>query len=286
MTVLTVLILISTLLPAPSIKSQESRERIATKHLERARSLELENNPKAEDEYRLAIRARAGRYPEALRELSFYLERRMRFSESAAALEKYISQTPLQQRDDDIQELSELREAATLKLRIDRLKKPPLQDLVEYSRLVSRYADNQFLDALPYAESAVRLYPDCVDAYLALVRALIGPGQEERRCKMLQRAVALGATSPSHYFDLGNCELVIGHMQAAAAAFQKTLDISNAEFTDAYEGLGLALAQLGRRTEAIAALRRYLELAKIPEQERPQLEQRIKRHIEQLEKDQ
>jgi predicted Zn-dependent protease len=286
MTLVTVFVLISAFFLAPQYRWQESQRRIAGTHLERARDLELEKNPKAEDEYKLAIRAMGGKYPEALRDLCFYLRRHLRFSESAVQLSRYIAQTPREEHGDDIEELNELREAARLKIRVYRFKKPLLRDLVEYSRLVSRYADNQSLDALPYAERAVRLYPNSANAYENLARVLVRPGQDERRCRALRKAIELGASSSTMYFDLANCELVTGHTQEAVDAFRKTLNISNGKLTDAYEGLGFALGQLGRREEAIGALRTYLEQARIPEQQRSQVEQRIKRYIEKLEKNQ
>jgi tetratricopeptide (TPR) repeat protein len=280
-----ILLLIIVFLLVPAKESPKQQIKVAETHLQRARDFELDNDPRAEKEYKLAISAKGGNYPEALREFSFYLQRRIRFSEAVAVLQEYIEQTPSEEHADDVEELNELRQAARLKRRIQALKKPLLQDLIEYSRLVSRYADNQSIDALPYAERAVRLYPDNADAYISLARTLVGPGQDQRRCQALKKAIDLGARLPSHYFDLGNCELILGDWQAAANAFQKTLDLSNGAFTDALEGLGLTFAQLGRKKEAVEALRRYLETTKT-KQLRPQVEQHIKRLIEQLEKSQ
>jgi tetratricopeptide (TPR) repeat protein len=276
-------LLIFVFLAAPAQESPKKQSRIAEAHLERAKDFELDNDPRAEQEYRLAIQAKKGNYPEALRELSYYLQRHMRFSEAAEVLQKYIDQTSGENDKDDAEELDDLRRAARLKQNIQTANKPLLQDLIGYSKLVSRYADNQIIDALPYAERAVKFYADSAEAHLELARLLIGPGQGRRRCQVLQKAIALGAGLPIHYMDLGNCEMMLGEWQPAVEAFQKALALSNGKLTDALGGLGMAFAQLGRKKEAAEALRSFLESAKTTGPLRPEYEQQIKRMIEKLE---
>jgi predicted Zn-dependent protease len=254
----------------------------ARQHLERAEELEADNGPGAEREYRLALQAMRGRYPDALRALSHYLARCMRFSEAAEALSNYIRQTPSERHLDDIEELGDLKRAAKLTQAIRASNRPPVRDLVEYSTLVSRYASVKH--ALPYAERAVELYPNSAEAQLELASALVGTDPDERRCNVLRRAIGLGARSPSTFLELANCELITSHTQEAADAFQEALELTHGNLLPAWEGLILALSRLGRREDAAQAFSAYL--SKIPEEDRAEVGQRLKGRMEKLEKDQ
>jgi len=270
----------------PGVSNTQEKRQVsdAQIHLERARNLETQGSPRAEREYRLAIEARGGEYPEALRDLSFYLERHLRFDEAAGVLKMYVDQTPNEAHVDDLKELEDMRRASVLQVRIRASKRPSLQDLNDFAALVGRYAEDQFTEALPYAERAVELYPTSVEARLALARLLIGPEQDERRCQTLKQVIKLGGDSASTYYELAKCQLILGDVAGAANSFQKTLDLDNGSFANAFEGLGVALSQLGRNEEAVVAFRKYIERGNIPQDQRQQIEQRIGRLIEKLER--
>jgi tetratricopeptide (TPR) repeat protein len=186
---------------ASASNQRSGQYRAAKRHFERAMELDSFNDPRAEQEYRLAIKVRGGAYPDALQQLSFYLQRRLRFSEAAKALEEYISQTPQADHANDLKDLNDLQRAISLQKRINDSEKPALAGLTEFASLVSSYG--KLKDGVAYAEKALSLYPTSSEAHMLLARLLIGPGQQERRYELLRKAVELDSNNPKTHHQLG-----------------------------------------------------------------------------------
>lgn len=247
----------------------------AEQHLRRARALESSNDPDAEREYRLAIGARGGRYPRAVRELSWYLQRRLRFSEAASLLEDYISQTPDRDHADDFNELKDLKRAAALQAQIADSEKPVLSDLVEYVNLVSVYGGNKFKDARAYAEKAVSLYPTSSEAYVSLAITMIG-SESARRFEVLRKAIELKPDNPEAHRWLGWEYNAGGRLGEAAAAYRKALEVSGGKLVEAWRGLGEVLVSQGKYKEALEAFRNYLKSGRAPRHGEKVIQQKIK----------
>lgn len=254
---------------------QGKKAREAKQHLDRARELTLSNDPRAEQEYRLAIEARGGHYPEALQELRFYFQRQLRFSEAAATLEDYIGQTPREDHTDELEELRNLQRAARLQKDINDSEKPALTDLIEFASLVARHG--KLRDSVPYAERAVSLYPKSSEAHILLARSLIGTGQQERRYELLLKAIEIDPSNPKAHHQLGWYYIEMLRGQESIDEFRKALELSNEQLTDAWQGLGWALSQLGQKKEAVEAFRNYLRSGDVPKQYRIKINQQIKK---------
>jgi tetratricopeptide (TPR) repeat protein len=235
-------------LPADG-RSQSESDAEAKKHFQRALRLDALNDIGAEQEYKAAIGARGGNYPEASLELSFYLRRRGRFSESSQSLQAYITQTPQVDHQNDLEELADLRKAAGMKQRIDNSQRPEARDLMDFAVFVARYQGVR--DAVPYAQKSVDLYPNSSEAHVLLARLLTGSGQQERRYSLLRRAIELDPKSANAHHELGWYYIGAFRGSEAADEFRKSLDLSDGKLGDAWQGLGWALSNQGLRREAI-----------------------------------
>lgn len=247
----------------------------ARRHLNNARELDSSNDPRAEQEYILAIEARSGNYPQALEEFASYLQRRQRFAEAAEVLKEYINQTPQVDHADDIDNLRDLERAATLEKRINASDKPDLSELIEFASLVARYGKPK--EGIPFVEMALDLYPTSSEAQLLLARLLIGSGQQQRRLDLLQKALELDPDNPKTHHQLGWYYIEMLRSQEAADEFRKALKFSNGQLADAWQGLGWALSQLGQKKEALEAFRNYLHAGDVSRQYRLKIKQQIKK---------
>ncbi len=80
----------------------------------------------------------------------------------------------------------------------------------------------------------------------------------------LERAVALGETSPLTLSALADAQLAAGALAPAAAGYDRLLDIRGSP-EDAY-GLASARARQGQTEQALAALERAMQLGLTPRQ--------------------
>ena len=80
----------------------------------------------------------------------------------------------------------------------------------------------------------------------------------------LERAVALGETSPLTLSALADAQLAAGALAPAAAGFERLLEIRGSP-EDAY-GLASARARQGQTDQALAALERAMQLGLAPRQ--------------------
>jgi len=118
--------------------------------------------------------------------------------------------------------------------------------------------------AIHFAE-AVRIRPDYPEQQAYLGAALLSLGRVAEACEHLQRAVDLDANTEGCWYNLGQARLHLGEPDAAIRCFHKALELhSDPEESRtgqmALTGLGLALLETGRCTEAITAFRDALAL--------------------------
>jgi tetratricopeptide (TPR) repeat protein len=250
----------------------------AKRHLEHAIELDSFKDSIAEQEYRKAIELCNGRYPEAWRQLSWFLQRKSRFPESASTLQEYIRQTPREDHKDDRDELKELREAEIIQTRINTIEKPELSDLIKFCSLVSRYSENHVRDTIPFAERAISLYPTSSEALLLLARALDYSTQQDRVVNLIRQAVELAPNSPEAHYEMGRYYLwhsKLSRLDDSISEFRSALKLSEGKAVEAWQGLGRALILQEKTREGIEALRTYLRLKK-PSQYDEEIKQLIR----------
>jgi len=248
------------LLHTPFVQAQSSRLNpdSAREHLERARSYEASDDPRAEQEYRQAIADRGGVYATAWGELSNYLAQRQRFGEAANAFRKHLNQARHKGRSLNLARLHRLDRAAELRSKSDRGEVLSVEEMLELVALVEGFGAKA--DAVPYADQAVKLYPESAKALSALAK-LLRWEQKERALELLDRAVAFEPNDPVMYTARGwHYYWAIGNSSQAEADFRRAIEISKGSNASAWAGLGDALAGQRRRDEAIAAYRKYLSI--------------------------
>lgn len=230
----------------------------AKKHLERASSYSAAKDPRAEEEYKQAIAARGGEYPEAWQAFSNHLAYALRFKEAAAAWRKYLKQTKTKVSSRELKHVKRLDRGALLRSRHDDGQSLSLEEMLELTKLVDGFASTQ--DAVPYAESTAELYPQSGEALVALAE-LIKNEQRDRALDLLNRAISFEPNNPSFYVGRGSYFFwVQGNPRTAEADFRKAIELSKGTNASAWAGLGDSLARIGRRDEAIAAYRHYLSI--------------------------
>lgn len=247
-------------LHSTTVAAAQSNASIAKQHLERALSYSAVKDPRAEEEYKQAIAARGGVYPEAWEEFSYYLARALRFEEAAAAWRKYFKQrkTKTKVSSTDLERLKLLDRGALLRSRYDAQQTMSLEEMLELTQLMNRFGST--IAAVPYAERTAELYPQSGEALIALAR-LIGSEQQERALDLLNRGISFEPNNASFYVARGSYFFYVQrNPRLAEADFRKAIELSNGKNASAWAGLGDSLSFLGRREEAIAAYRHYLSI--------------------------
>lgn len=168
----------------------------ARKHLARARDMDSTGDPRAEQEYRLAIQA--GENPEAIQALAVYLERELRFSESARLLREYIRRTPSEDHTDDLRDITTLIQAAKIRSRVETSATPSLSDILKFVAIADGYGGVE--RATSYAKRAVQLYPRSADALVALAKLTT---TKDEKFSLLNRALALEPNNAKVHSELG-----------------------------------------------------------------------------------
>jgi tetratricopeptide (TPR) repeat protein len=274
--VLRVSLLLTLLLSAHAAKGQ-CANKLAKQHLESANSYNAADDARAEEEYRRAIALAKGRCPDAWLRLSYYLSERLRFSEAAGAARNQIKHLRRKAISANPERLRLLDRAAELHSR--SLTNDPLSadEMVELVGLVDRFAEPT--DAIPFAENAVKVYPESAKALVALAN-LIKFTQQERALELLNRAATLADKETFVFIARGWYFTWVRFMPLEAEKnFRRALELSNGTSASAWQGLGDSLSRQGRRTEAIEAYLRYL---KIRPQHAAHYDEVIKRDIETL----
>jgi tetratricopeptide (TPR) repeat protein len=253
---------------------------LAERHFDRAGWMAANNDAGAEQEYKLAIDARGGRFPEAWQGLSRAYHGQLRFSEAATAWQNYMALTPERRHEGSVESLQSLRRADVLKSRIDNSKAPRLDDLLQFIPVVVGYGG--LAKATQYGEMAVRLYPNSSEAHLMLARYLPfdDPNQKTRQLELIEKAIELEPSSTAAHSQLGWYYFPL-QVDESIREFRKALELSREQNSDAWQGLAKGLAIKGQNKDAIEAYRNHLRLRKVPSQN----DNYIKQEIERLQKD-
>jgi len=248
--------------------------------LERAETYEIEGDPRAEQEFRQALSDGGKQCPNGLRRFSNHLSEQLRFEEAADALQAYINLTAARDRGYDEKDVKALRKAGRLKERVDGSNVPSLDDLLELIHTVRGYGRKHGDDALPYAETAVELYPGSVTALLYLTEFLSWK-DKNRTEQLLNRAASIDPRDP-RVFTARGLFYYWHHIKLddAERDFNRALSFSNGTDDEAWKGLGLILMDRGQRSEAIRAFRNYLRLTKAA----PEVAADVKTRLDELEK--
>jgi len=238
-------------------RAQVSKISSAKQHLESASSAAASGDAAAEKEFRKAIELRDGIYPEAWLQLSLFLRKNLRFTDSLQALETALKQKP-QLLSTWEKDLGIVRRAAELQARDSSGEVLPVEEMIELVNAVDTFAYHEA--AKPYAERAVVIYPQSSSALITLA-SLIKWDERERAMDLFNRAVSLKSSDPLVYIARGRGFCWIeGDGYRAEADFRKAIALSNGLNIYAWQGLGDALARQGRRNEAIMAYEKYLAM--------------------------
>lgn len=247
------------------------QENNAKQHFKIAERLDGWNDPRAEQEYLLAIKDTGGNHPKAWSNLAQIFWKQLRFSEAIEALKKSIAQTPLNERSDDYDKqaqiddykiLANLQRALIIQRRIDVALTPALNDLLEFMPLAGLYTNAEKL--VPYAEKAIAFYPGSSKAYLLLAH-YIPSDQKAQRTELLRKAVELDPANPEVHTELStHYFLPLLNYSESIIEARKALELSNGEYAPAWRQLGYSLAASGMKQEAAAAFRNYLRACNPP----------------------
>ncbi|MFP4087246.1 MAG: tetratricopeptide repeat protein, partial [Desulfobacteraceae bacterium] len=171
----------------------------------------------------------------------------------------------------------------------DLEKRHPGNHMVMYGLGTAYAFEENFDDAIAYFEKAVEIFPYFVEAYYNLGTAY-QKTMDLRRCvHCMQRVIEIGSNetlvqaaensirfleetvaSGSHIkldeflkaqelFDAAFSQMEKGQWELAIAGFQKCLKI-NSDLPQSYGNMGICYAQLGKKSEALAALDKALEI--------------------------
>ncbi len=259
---------------APFRRSDELRDRCSAQtaghnancqaRLTLAQTYDLSNDPRAELEFRNALSEGGRTCPSALFEFSEYLTRKLEFQEAANVLQSYIKITPVEDHEEDRKQVSTLLDAARLKRRVDNSEKPGLNDLVQLTRLVDGFGRRKIIDARGYAEKALELYPDSVDAIVLFVELLMPAKQDlDKIEQLLNKALALEPDNAQVLSTRGWFYLFSRNRRFDAEKdFRLALSLSGNRESSAWKGLGYVLMFNGQKREAIGAFENYLSSIK------------------------
>lgn len=252
----------------------------AQRHYEKAKRYSLisnkENDILAEKEFKLAIRMRKNRYPEAWREYCRFLADKLRFAEAVKAMKYYVIQTPSGVDEGDKNIMRELVEASDLQKRLTRRTRHDLKDQIKYVHLIATYKKDNLKTAINYAQKIVDSRPKSVEAIVLLARYLnlTTPPQRTESRELLNRASKLSPNNPDIFSELGytyyntECDL-------AVTQFRHALRLSNNQHGEAWHGLARSLKCLGKWEEAIQAFKMYLAVGNPPITYRLEIEREI-----------
>ena len=127
--------------------------------------------------------------------------------------------------------------------------------------LVGGYMDSgRAPEALEHARRAVQLRPELAASHVSHGRAAVDAGELEEGVAALRRAGELQGLDPRARFTLGDTLCTLERWNEA----QEHLSIvtrSNPEMAPAWLGLARARAEMGRKEDALSALRRAQELS-------------------------
>ena len=141
-----------------------------------------------------------------------------------------------------------------------------LDDLVpdfHYNRGLALWALGRRKDAEADWARVVALNPDHAEALMNLGNALCEEGRFAEAATHLRRAVQLRPQSPVAHNNLGLALVALGDQQAAAH-YRRAIELQP-QFIEAYLNLTLDLAMSGRDDDALACVRRSLQIQETPD---------------------
>lgn len=142
---------------------------------------------------------------------------------------------------------------------------PKIAVMSRLNRTILFEKNRQFDEAAAEMERVLEAEPDRKDAYGDLAGLYLDAGKPAEAARTVERAEAAGLQSARLHFRMGVAYFKLKDFDKAATSFDRTLEIQP-ELAAAELNLAQALDQLGRKTEADAHFRRYLELEpKAPE---------------------
>ena len=119
----------------------------------------------------------------------------------------------------------------------------------------------QIEEGLQHMRKAVELSPDFARAHSYLGTALAKTGRFEEAIEQMRAAINLVPNSLEYEFSLGFIRKLGGDYAGAAAAFEKSVELSKGKNARCLAELAEAYDKLGRFPEAVATAQRALELA-------------------------
>jgi tetratricopeptide (TPR) repeat protein len=105
---------------------------------------------------------------------------------------------------------------------------------------------------------AIRLDPKAYNPKLNMGLLLVDRGEYTPAIEELTRAIALDDSQPAAHLHLGIALTETGELQAAKKEFQTSLLLGQDAFAVSYYRLGVVLARLGERNDALLALDSYI----------------------------
>ncbi len=137
-------------------------------------------------------------------------------------------------------------------------------------------------EGLQHMRKALQLSPDSARAHSYLGMALAKMGRVDEAAEQMQTATNLVPNSTEYAFNLGFIHKLAGDYAGAAAAFEKSVELSNGKNTRCLTELAEAYDNLGRAPEAVSTARRALALA-VEEHDEP-MEKELRVDLERYER--
>ncbi|QDV91120.1 TPR repeat-containing protein YrrB [Phycisphaerae bacterium RAS2] len=128
-----------------------------------------------------------------------------------------------------------------------------------YSQGNAEFEQNRVPQAVEYYREAIRLDPTMYLAHLNLGLAYIELGQYDRANEAFRAAIDIQPNRADPFVNLGGLSMRTHDYDAACRHYEEAI-AREPKDAHAHNGLGMALANLGRLTEARAAIQRAIEL--------------------------
>jgi len=119
----------------------------------------------------------------------------------------------------------------------------------------------QIEEGLQHMRKAVELSPDLAPAHSYLGMGLAKMGRFDEATEQMQSAIKLSPNSVEYEFNLGFIRKLSGDYAGAAAAFEKSVELTRGSNARCLAELAEAYNKLGRSPEAVTTAQRALELA-------------------------
>ena len=136
---------------------------------------------------------------------------------------------------------------------------PQVQVLSHLNRSLLLQQDRRWGLATEELEAVLEIEPDRTNVFGDLAALYIQAGDAQAAVAALERGEAAGFSSASHYYSLGARLYKSEMFEQAVVMLSKALSVDPG-LAEAERSLAASLEQLGRNTESLEHLRRYLEL--------------------------